>query len=123
MSEPLFRLFPAAPEGPVLENYPRGFTVIGGDPKCRTWRYYARQEGAALTASGLWNCTVGAFAFRYQHWEFLRVLRGVVRITPEGGAPMTLKEGDAFVAEPGFAGTWEVIETMDKHFVTRFVQP
>ena len=123
MTEAKFKLFPAAPTGPVLDNFPRGFTVVSGDPKCSTWRYYALQDGPAFTASGIWTCTVGTFAFAFQHWEFLRVLDGMVRITPEGGSPLTLKAGDALVMEPGFRGTWEVVETMSKHFVTRYVQP
>jgi uncharacterized cupin superfamily protein len=34
---------------------------------------------------------------------------------------MTLTTGNVLVIEPGVAGTWEVIEAMSKHFVTRYV--
>ena len=44
---------------------------------------------------------------------------GQITITAEGAAPVTLRPGDAFVVEPGFKGTWEVIETTTKDYVIR----
>jgi uncharacterized cupin superfamily protein len=35
----------------------------------------------------------------------------------DDGTRITAGPGDAFVIEPGFAGTWEVLETMRKHWV------
>ena len=39
-----------------------------------------------------------------------------VDITPDGGAPVTLRPGDAFVVEPTFSGTWTVEKPVRKHF-------
>jgi uncharacterized cupin superfamily protein len=33
------------------------------------------------------------------------------------GRSWTLKAGDRFVIEPGFTGTWEVVETTTKRYV------
>ena len=112
---------PATPIGEPLVDYvrPRGFTVIEGDPRCRTWRHYLREEDGFVVSSGLWEATKGAFAFRFEHWEFFHVIAGVVRITPTGGAQMTLRAGDALVMEVGFEGRWEVLEAMLKHYVSR----
>jgi len=41
-------------------------------------------------------------------------------VTPEGEAPLLLGPGDAMAMEPGFSGEWEVLETMRKHYVTRY---
>jgi uncharacterized cupin superfamily protein len=112
---------PATPIGEPLADYvrPRGFRVIAGDPRCRSWRHYLREEGGFVVSSGLWEATEGAFAFRFEHWEFFHVIAGAVRITPEGGEPMLLRAGEAMVMEPGFEGRWEVLETMLKHYVSR----
>lgn len=121
MGGPCFQRIPAAPTGSPLEGYvrPRGFSVVAGDPQCRNWRHYLSEEGGVTTSSGLWEATEGSFAFRFEHWEFFRVISGVAVVTPEGGDPMTLRAGDALVMEPGFTGRWDVVETMLKHYVTR----
>jgi hypothetical protein len=41
---------------------------------------------------------------------------GKIIITPDGGTPVTVKSGDAFVVESAFKGTWEIIEPVRKHF-------
>jgi uncharacterized cupin superfamily protein len=43
--------------------------------------------------------------------------RGV--LTGEGGSSLTIGPGDTFVLEPGFVGSWEVLETMRKQWVVR----
>jgi uncharacterized cupin superfamily protein len=45
------------------------------------------------------------------------VVFGHCVIEGDDGSRIEAKAGDAFVIEPGFAGTWEVLETMRKHWV------
>jgi uncharacterized cupin superfamily protein len=40
-------------------------------------------------------------------------------LTRDGEAPRQFAAGDAFVIQPGFEGTWEVVETTRKLFVIR----
>jgi uncharacterized cupin superfamily protein len=40
-------------------------------------------------------------------------------ITQDGADPVTLNAGDSFIIRPGFAGTWEVLETTTKDYVIR----
>ncbi len=40
-------------------------------------------------------------------------------ITEDGGAARTVRAGDSFILRPGFAGTWEVLETTRKEYVIR----
>ena len=44
------------------------------------------------------------------------LLEGRITITPDGGTPVTVKAGDAFVVEPTFKGTWRIEENVRKHF-------
>jgi hypothetical protein len=47
------------------------------------------------------------------------MIAGRIVITPDGGAPVTVQAGDAFVVEAEFRGTWEIIEPVRKHFAVR----
>ena len=108
--------FPADPGEPRI-GPPAGWTVLHGNPVARAWRHYTSADGGLF--AGTWECTPGSFAVVYDKWEFCEVLSGRCRITPRGGAPVMLEAGAAFVLEPGFSGTWDVLETMRKHFVFR----
>ena len=44
------------------------------------------------------------------------LIEGRITITPDGGTPVTVKAGDAFVVEPTFKGTWKIEENVRKHF-------
>lgn len=121
MDTPLFVRFPSPPEGPVLEAHPRGFTVLAGQPVIRNFRYHFAEEGSVTVAAGLWECSPCTWRFRYRHQEFFHIVGGRMRLTPEGGEPMLLGPGEALSIEVGFAGTWEVLETMRKHYLTRYV--
>ena len=44
------------------------------------------------------------------------MLSGRIVITPDGGEPVTIVAGDAFVVENNFKGTWKIEETVRKHF-------
>ena len=89
--------------------------LIAGDPEYRTW---LTDERDGLWC-GVWESTPGTWRVVYDEWEYFRLTAGVSILTPEGGAPVTLRAGDAWVIRPGFTGTWEVVETTRKDFVIR----
>jgi len=91
--------------------------ALVGNPKSWGWRIATSEDG--LVASGFWKCTPGVWRMDYKLWEFCHVIEGRCVITPTGGKPVHLAAGDAFVCEPGLQGTWEIVETMRKHFVVR----
>jgi uncharacterized cupin superfamily protein len=45
------------------------------------------------------------------------MISGRCIVTGDDGTKIQAGPGDAFVIEPGFNGTWEVLETMRKHWV------
>lgn len=89
--------------------------VIAGDPVHRTWNIEDR-DGLWC---GIWESTPGVWRVAYDEWEYCRILSGVSVLTEDGGAAVTVRAGDSFVIRPGFAGTWEVVETTRKDYVIR----
>ncbi len=68
---------------------------------------------------GVWECTPGGWAIEDRaDTETMLLLGGRVRITPAGGDPVELVEGDVFVLPAGWSGRWDVLETVRKLFVT-----
>jgi hypothetical protein len=69
--------------------------------------------------SGEWESTPGRWTIAYDKWEFLRVLAGRGALNREDGHTIELGPGTTVIIPPGFKGTWEVFETMRKHFFVR----
>ena len=85
-----------------------------GDPQTSTIVFF---EGHGVTV-GVWECTAGGWAIADRpDTETMLLLRGAVTITPLGGEPVDLEEGDVFVLPRGWSGRWDVTETVRKLFV------
>jgi uncharacterized cupin superfamily protein len=90
--------------------------IISGDPKFRTWNVEEQPNGLY---AGIWEATTGKWRIHYDEWEYCHILSGVSVIAEDGGEARTVRGGDSFVLQPGFSGTWEVIETTRKEYVIR----
>lgn len=106
---------PVGPDGPPEISRPDPARLIAGAPEHRTW---LTDEAPGLWC-GVWQSTPGTWRVVYDEWEYFRLTQGISILTPEGGAPITLRAGDAWVIRPGFVGTWDVVETTTKDFVIR----
>jgi uncharacterized cupin superfamily protein len=91
--------------------------VIAGAPLTRLWVHY--DDPAQRLSAGEWEATPGKWRIAYTEWEWMLFLSGRCVITGDDGTVITAGPGDAFVLEPGFTGTWEVLETVRKHWVIR----
>jgi hypothetical protein len=89
--------------------------LIAGDPEFTTWNLIDR-DGLFC---GIWQSTPRKWHISYDEWEYCHILSGVSVITETGQTPVTVRAGDSFVIQPGFVGTWEVIETTSKDYVIR----
>jgi uncharacterized protein len=101
----------AAPE----VSRPAADKVLSGDPVHTAWNLEDREGLYA----GIWESTPGKWRISYDEWEFCHVLSGVSVIIEEGGKEIRVSAGDSFVLQPGFKGTWEVIETTRKEYVIK----
>ncbi|MDQ6438237.1 cupin domain-containing protein [Mesorhizobium sp. LHD-90] len=98
------------------EGGPAPDRVISGDPKFRSWNVDEQPHGLY---AGIWEATPGKWYIQYDEWEFCHILSGVSIISEEGGKARTVTAGDSFVLQPGFKGTWEVVETTRKEYVIK----
>jgi uncharacterized protein len=87
--------------------------VVAGDPVHTTWNLETR-DGLYC---GLWQSTPGTWLVSYDEWEYVRILSGVSVLTGADGVAVTLRAGDSYIIRPGFAGTWEVLQTTLKDYV------
>lgn len=101
---------------PVREDLD-GWIVIEGTPTMRTWVQHTSADGSMI--SGTWEATPGTYHATYAAYEFVHMIEGRITITPDGGKPVTVGPGDAFVVEPTFKGTWRIEEKVLKHFDVR----
>ncbi len=102
--------------GPERDGPPAD-RLIAGAPVFETWPSYESTDGKHHV--GIWRSTPGAWRIRYTEWEYCELLDGVSIVTAADGASWTLRAGDRFVIEPGFEGSWEVVETTTKRYVIR----
>lgn len=91
-----------------------GWVKTAGNPQMKTWALHTSSDGSML--SGIWECTKGSYHATYTAYEYVVLIKGRITITPDGGTPVTVNAGDAFVVEADFKGTWTIEEDVRKHF-------
>jgi uncharacterized protein len=68
-------------------------------------------------SSGVWEATAGAFRSNCAGYvEFCHIVAGSCRVVDTDGSVHHLNTGDSFVRPEGFAGHWEVDESVKKVF-------
>lgn len=114
---PVVRLAPdGAGAQPIVDDLP-GWTKVSGNPTMKTYVQHTSADGSMI--SGFWEATPGTYRAVYAGFEFVHLLAGHIVITPDGGAPVEMTPGCAFLVEPGFSGTWEIKAPVRKHFTAR----
>ena len=91
-----------------------GWIVTEGSPSMKTWALHTSAAGDMV--SGIWECAVGSYHATYSAYEYVVLIKGRIVITPDGGTPVTVQAGDAFVVEKDFKGTWKIEQDVRKHF-------
>ncbi len=109
--------FDLAVLGTPEEGAPEPDRVIAGAPRTKTWNLEETPDGKIF--AGVWECTPGTWRISYDEWESCTLISGISVVTEDGRAPVTLEAGDTMILRPGFAGTWQVIETTRKFYVIR----
>ena len=98
-------------------DHPRPDRRVEGNPLRTTFEHFL--SPAHGLAAGIWSCEPGAWniAFAPGKDEFFCVISGRIRITDNEGKAAEFGPGDACVIPAEFAGTFEVLESVRKHYV------
>jgi uncharacterized cupin superfamily protein len=102
------------PAGAPITDDLDGWVKVEGNPHMKTWVQHTSADGSMI--SGFWEATPGTYHATYSEYEFVHMMEGRIVITPDGGTPVTVTAGDAFVIEAGFKGTWKIEQAVRKHF-------
>ena len=96
----------------VLENI-----IEGDEPQELEHIFHASEDGAFVV--GLWSCTPCTERVpSYPTDEFCVVVDGSVVLTDDDGTVAEYREGDAFVVQQGWSGTWAMPVPFTKYFVS-----
>jgi len=65
-------------------------------------------------SAGIWECTAGPSRWLLDTHEVIHLVAGRMTVTPDGGEPTVVEAGDVAVFPRGWAGTWDIHETVRK---------
>ena len=97
---------------PEIER-PHASLVVSGDPVHTSWSLEEKDN----LFSGMWQTTPGKWKVSYSEWEYVYIHEGHSILTDASGVETHLRAGDSFIIRPGYAGTWECVETTLKDYV------
>lgn len=64
----------------------------------------------------IWQKEVSKFPWTYDSQETCYFLTGDVTVTPDGGQPVQMGEGDLVTFPAGMSCTWEITRDVKKHY-------
>lgn len=97
-------------------DYPRPERLVQGNPERTTYSLYEHPN----MSCGIWHCEVGAWQIEFadNKQEFFQVIAGHVRLHDRTtGHTVDIQTGQAGIIPPGFKGTFEVLEQVQKYYV------
>ena len=68
--------------------------------------------------AGIWECTPGTWRRQIMDAEISSFVKGHARFHPEEGETLDIRAGDTVYFDENSRGTWEVIETVRKAYLT-----
>lgn len=75
-------------------------------------------ENADGSEAGVWECTPGIWTRQVMDAELSTFLKGKAIFHPKQGEPIHIDGGDSLYFDANSKGTWEVIETVRKAYLT-----
>jgi uncharacterized cupin superfamily protein len=80
--------------------------ILSGEPFARLAEHSRGQDDAAVTA--IWDCTAGAFRWRFGWDETVMIMEGEVHVTAEDGTERLLRAGDVAYFAGGTTAVWHI---------------
>jgi uncharacterized cupin superfamily protein len=75
-----------------------------------------RLERLGVRGWPTWTKEVSSFPWTYDSAETCYLLEGEVVVTPEGGDPVRVAQGDLVTFPAGMSCTWDVRQPVRKHY-------
>jgi uncharacterized cupin superfamily protein len=64
----------------------------------------------------IWAKEISTFPWTYDKSETCYLLEGEAVVTPDGGQPVTIREGDLVTFPAGLSCTWDIRVPVRKHY-------
>lgn len=77
----------------------------------------ARLTELGVSGWPLWSKDASSFPWSYDATEHCYFLEGEVVVTPEGGEPVSMGEGDLATFPAGLSCHWEIRQAVRKHYM------
>ncbi|MDE1179062.1 cupin domain-containing protein [Paraburkholderia sp.] len=104
------------PAEEIAAYRPQPDAIVAGDPQQIVHTHFTSPCGQLQ--SGVWEGAPGTWRVNFTENEYCEILAGVSVLRDEDGAARTVRTGDRFLIPAGFKGTWEVVESCRKVFVS-----
>ena len=75
-----------------------------------------RLEQLGVFEWGIWSKEISVFPWTYDCDETCYFLAGEVVVTPDGGEPVAMGEGDLVTFPAGLSCTWDIRRAVRKHY-------
>lgn len=75
-----------------------------------------KQDVLGIDNWPIWSKEVSTFTWTYDQVEKCYFIEGEATVTPDGGEPVHLCEGDYVIFPAGLTCTWEITEDVEKHY-------
>lgn len=113
----LVKLTAAMPGAPEVDH-PRPERLLQGNPRRETWNRVDNATPAGRVYMGVWRCEPGHWRIQMgpAEQELFTVLQGRCRVHGSDGSVQEAGPGEAIAIPPGFAGSFEVLETLVKTY-------
>ena len=98
-------------------DYPRPERRVSGNPRRTTWNHFSNESGEVF--AGVWRCEPGAWRIQMgaREDEFFMVTQGHCRLHGDEGGMVECRAGESLVIPAGFSGIFEVLESLEKHYM------
>jgi uncharacterized cupin superfamily protein len=76
----------------------------------------ARLQALGVSSWGIWTKEASRFPWTYDEQEMCYFLEGEVFVTPDGGQPVRIGQGDLVTFPAGMSCTWDIRVPVRKHY-------
>lgn len=93
-----------------MDNISKGISVSSNPSQ-------AQLNNLGVFSWSIWEKEVSEFPWTYSKAETCYFLEGDVVVTPDGGEPVKMSQGDLVTFPAGMSCTWKITRAVRKHYM------